>query len=235
MRVRIHDFANKILIELDCPIPVLYATEPIPCKLIASSTEIEVKRSLLERIFPFIKPKVMVVANQGFYIKVSDEKSLDIYALVKINKESIELSPNPLIDNWTIFNDYSSFIQYVSNVLNDNVNYIVKVLNSKYSAIIDTLKNNAEAVTELAGVLSTAASYNVDVARLTNSVLSKLGLSIQDLISIINNELTKTRQLQDQLRTLQAFMASRAIPQPITPVTPTPATETTNAPQAQGG
>ena len=203
MRVKIEDWVHHEFMVLDCPweIRATIAQEPIECRVIASSIEIETRGGFLTRLFR-AKPRVVLVREPGVYEYFFDGKELTIRGVVSVDGTTVRVKPDIVFKDMIEYKSYLEFVRHVYEVMDNTVNKALGTISELLASSLSVLGNNLEIVNNLARVIAAEGSYNANAANLFNTVLSGMGISIDTAVQVFNEIMEKylplLRQQQQQ-------------------------------------
>ena len=181
MIVRIIDRVHKNYVVLNCP-PEVRATigqEPLKCRLIASSIEVEVSRSLIEKLFPFIKPRIVFVREPGFYDYFYDGRELIIHGVITVEGSRIIVKPDIVFQDMAEYKAVSEFVRAAYDKFDKLFSKALNVISDLVGNSIDVLSHNVEVIQKVSNMVGEEGRYNVAVTSLINSILASRGMSLQ--------------------------------------------------------
>ena len=199
MRVKIEDWVHHNYVVLDCPweVRATIAQEPVECRLIATAVEIEVRQSLLTRLFR-LKPRVTLIREPGLYDYFYDGKELAIRGIIETQGSVIKVKPDIVFQDMIEFRTYQEFIRHVYDRLDATVNKALNTVGDLLARSLDVLRNNVEVVNRLSAIIASEGRYNVSVANLVNAILSGMGISIDTAVQVFNEIMSRYAQYVTQ-------------------------------------
>jgi hypothetical protein len=209
VKVFVIDRVHKAHVILNCPQDVLYiVSEPIQCKLLASTIEVRVEVSgfmaFLMRLFG-IKPTVVFYREPGIYDVVIDGNNMIIHGVIEVRGSNIAIHPDIVFKDMAEYREVSKFVQDVydkfMNTLNNAIN-LASVIGTAPLRYIDNLINSMSGATAM---VQSLGSHNVKLVELVNSALSGANLSIDEVIRAINEIMSKARWLLSPPPPTQVF------------------------------
>lgn len=230
VKVRIEDWVNGNYVVLDCPQLVMLSNEPVKCRLLKTSVEVEVRQSLLERLFG-VKPTVTLTREPGFYDYFYDGTELVIKGVISIERGIVTVKPDIVFKDYIEYRDYRAFIRDLYGRVDKILNNAVSLLSERALVGVDVARTIIEAFTGLTATVQELSRHNVSIVNLVNTALSGANVSIDTLVNAVNEIYQKYRWVltppppQQLVRTAQA-----------TPATPAPqAPQQTQAQSGQSG
>ena len=181
MIVRIIDRVHKNYVVLRCP-PEVRATigqEPIKCALIASSIEVEVKRPIIGRLIPLIKPRVIFVREPGIYDYFYDGRELIIHGVITVEGSRVIVKPDIVFQDMAEYKTVSEFVRAAYDKFDALFSKALGVVSDLVNNSISVLSHNVEVIQKVSNMIGEEGRYNVAVTSLINSILASRGMSLQ--------------------------------------------------------
>ncbi len=225
VKVFVIDRVHKAHVILNCPIDVMYIiSEPIPCKLLASTIEVKIEvggfTAFLMRLFG-IKPTVVFYREPGIYDVVIDGNNMIIHGVIEVKGNNITIHPDIIFKDMAEYREVSKFVQDVYDKFMGTLNNVLSLASVIGTAPLRYIDNLINSMSGATAMVQSLGSHNVKLVELVNSALSGANLSIDEVIRAINEIMSKARWLLSPPSPAQVF-------QPM----PTPSQQSS---QQQGG
>lgn len=192
VRVRVEDWVNGHYAVLDCPQLVMFSNEPVKCKLLKTTVDIEVEQSALARIFG-LKPSVMLNREPGFYDYFYDGKELVIKGVIAIEKGIVTIKPDIVFKDYVEYRDYRVFIKDLYGKVDNILSKAIALLSERALIGVDVARAVIDSFTGLTATVQELSRHNVSVVNLVNTALSGANVSIDTLVNAINEIYQKYR------------------------------------------
>jgi hypothetical protein len=215
VKVFVIDRVHKAHVILNCPPDVMYIiSEPIPCKLIASTIEVKVEVSgfmaFLMRLFR-IKPTVIFYREPGIYDVVIDGNNMIIHGVIEVKESMITVRPDIIFKDMAEYKEVSKFVQDVYDKFMNTLNNIIGLASVIGTAPLKYIDNLINSMSGATAMVQSLGAHNVKLVELVNNALSGANISIDEVIRAINEIVAKARWLLSPPPPTQVF---QPLPQP---------------------
>jgi hypothetical protein len=210
VKVFVIDRVHKGHVILNCPQEVMYIiSEPIQCRLIATSMEVKVEVSRFTAFLMNllrIKPPVVFYREPGIYDVIVDRNEMIIHGVIEVKGSAITIHPDIVFKDMAEYREVSKFVQdtyekFMSTL--NNAMSLMSVVATAPLAYIDNLINSMSGATAM---VQSLGNHNVKLVELVNNALSGANLSIDEIIRAINEIISKYRWVLSPPPPTQAFM-----------------------------
>jgi hypothetical protein len=209
VKVFVIDRVHKAHVILNCPPDVMYIiSEPIQCKLLASTIEVKIEVSgfmaFLMRLFR-IKPLVTFYREPGIYDVVIDGNNMIIHGVIEIKDGTITVRPDIVFKDMSEYKEVSKFVQDTYEKFMDTLNNALNLTSVVATAPLRYIDNLINSMSGATAMVQALGSHNVKLVELVNNALSGANLSIDEVIRAINEIMSKARWLLSPPPPTQAF------------------------------
>jgi hypothetical protein len=232
VKVFVIDRVHKEHVILNCPAGIMYIiSEPIPCKLLASTIEVKIEVSgftaFLMRLFG-VKPSVVFYREPGIYDVIVDRNEMIIHGVIEVKGNIIAIHPDIIFRDMAEYREVSKFVQDVYDKFMYTLNNTISLMSVIGTAPLKYIDNLINSMSGATAMVQSLGSHNVKLVELINSALSGANLSIDEVIRAINEILSKGRWLLAPPPPAQVF-------QPPMPTPPQQPSQQQQQGQQQGG